>query len=79
MIVFKFINRVSPSENQPWTEEMEIRLGRRKIDVLLVGSSIWDMKRYCKYRTQFLPPDIDYYDLLQMGTLWFCGVLGQSR
>ena len=45
-IIFKFINRVSPSENQPWTEEIEIRLGRRKIDILLIGSSIWDIKRY---------------------------------
>ena len=45
-IIFKFINRVSPFGSQPWTEEIEIRLGRRKIDVLLVGSSIWDIKRY---------------------------------
>ena len=46
MIVFKFINRVSPPESQPWTEEIEIRLGQRKIDIILVGSSIWDIKRY---------------------------------
>ena len=45
-IIFKFINRVSPFGSQPWTEEIEIRLARRKIDVLLVGSSIWDIKRY---------------------------------
>ena len=45
-IIFKFINRVSPFGSLPWTEEIEIRLGRRKIDVLLVGSSIWDIKRY---------------------------------
>ena len=44
-VIFKFINRVSPAENQPWTEEIEIRLGRRNIDILLVGSSIWDIKR----------------------------------
>ena len=49
MIVFKFINRVSPAANQPWTEEIEIRLGQRKIDILLVGSSIWDIKRYKDY------------------------------
>ena len=68
--------RVSPPENQPWTEEIEIRLGQRKIDILLVGSSIWDIKRYIDYIRFFFRSALELssssydYDLLQMGTLW---------
>jgi len=46
MIIFKFINRVTPTEQKSWTEQIQSKLGqRRSIDFLLINSALWDINR----------------------------------
>ena len=43
----RFINRVTPTEQRWWTEQIESRLGqRRNIDILLINSALWDINRF---------------------------------
>ena len=43
---FRFIIRISPTEQSRWTEQIESRLGKRRtIDILLVNSALWDINR----------------------------------
>jgi len=46
MVIFKFINRISPTEQPNWTDSICSRLRRqRQLDIVFVNSGLWDVNR----------------------------------
>merc|ERR1719282_625270 len=44
MVIFKFINRISPTKQPNWTDSICSRL-RRQLDIVFVNSGLWDVNR----------------------------------